>query len=483
MTKIGADNRQHPKKKKKKQRRKNNDDDADPSCRPPSGSTYLTIGQDLFSIQEYVTSLYNQSLHEGSTAPLSSFSPAAVMVYTSLFSIENGTSAPTDYGSGIEYADGLLNDLFPGQRVGLQMGLWLEGSKGCDEINEGAADDYIRRLARYLKTSTARRVFLRVGYEFDNPAFGFTDDPASYVAAFRRIVTMVKGEIGGGGSSRRRRRDKEEEEDDVTRVLFVWHSWGAPTSGNLRLLDFYPGDEYVDWIGVSIFQQFYNGSVGGSVADVTEVLDFAYLRHKPTMIAESSPFGGFSETEPWDNWYEKVLNIVNEYDISMWSYINCDWESQPMWRGVGFGESRISANEEISNRWRTRVIANTSRFLGAGSLSDCGGGIEEDSTIQNPALRDSDWGSVMAPHVRGSSEWNLASRLVLGSAGMLAVACAMLVVRRVRTGRWRNRLDYESVPIVTFQRGESMNVVGLNEGRIILSRAQQKEPDMQLTYM
>jgi len=33
------------------------------SCRPPTNTTYLTIGQDLFSISEYVNSQYNYSLH------------------------------------------------------------------------------------------------------------------------------------------------------------------------------------------------------------------------------------------------------------------------------------------------------------------------------------------------------------------------------------------------------------------------------------
>lgn len=33
------------------------------SCRPPANSTYLVVGQDLFSVGEYMTSQYNYSLH------------------------------------------------------------------------------------------------------------------------------------------------------------------------------------------------------------------------------------------------------------------------------------------------------------------------------------------------------------------------------------------------------------------------------------
>lgn len=52
---------------------------------------------------------------------MTDFTPAAAMVYTSLASMENGTSLPVDYGSGIEYADGIVNSIFPDQGVGLQV--------------------------------------------------------------------------------------------------------------------------------------------------------------------------------------------------------------------------------------------------------------------------------------------------------------------------------------------------------------------------
>jgi hypothetical protein len=85
------------------------------SCRPSRGETYLTIGQDFFSIQEYVMSQYNTSLHHaivnGSRThsdilPLKAFFPAATMVYTDIQTLR-GLEEPADYGSGIEYAKGM----------------------------------------------------------------------------------------------------------------------------------------------------------------------------------------------------------------------------------------------------------------------------------------------------------------------------------------------------------------------------------------
>ena len=92
------------------------------SCRPPEGKTYLTIGQDFFSIQEYLLSQYNASLHRpgdhhihtevgnsfGSAPnilPFNYFNPACTMTYTDIYQLK-GLDQPADYGSGIEYAKG-----------------------------------------------------------------------------------------------------------------------------------------------------------------------------------------------------------------------------------------------------------------------------------------------------------------------------------------------------------------------------------------
>jgi len=55
---------------------------------------------------------------------MQSFAPAAAMVYTDLENLQ-GLIKPTDYGSGVEFADGILNSLFPNIDVGLQVN-WLE---------------------------------------------------------------------------------------------------------------------------------------------------------------------------------------------------------------------------------------------------------------------------------------------------------------------------------------------------------------------
>jgi hypothetical protein len=292
---------------------------------------------------------------------MSSFTPAAAMFYTDIQTLR-GLDRPVDYGSGIEYADGILESLFPDQDVGLQIGLWLNGTAGCDDINSGALAGNVDKLIQYLSTTKASKVFLRVGYEFDNPSFGY-NNPTSYKKAFVHLVNECR-----------------RLPDCARKVEFVWHSWAARRQGNLE--DYYPGNQFVDWIGVSIFDHFFPWSQGeGRPEDIIQVLEFAKARDKPTMIAESTPFGGidmdltitqpYDMEDPWDRWFQPTLDLINEYDIGMWSYINCDWQSQPMWHDVGFGETRLSTNKMVMQKWQEKVLHGDRPFLMGGSLLEC----------------------------------------------------------------------------------------------------------------
>jgi len=395
----------------------------DHSCRPPKGSTYLAIGQDLFSIQEYVTAQYNASLHRGSTEPRQSFVPAAAMVYTDIQSLR-GLEYPIDYGSGVEYGEGLVNSLFPNENVGLQIGLWLNGTAGCRDIVTGKLKDQVNALVEYLQETRATKVFLRVGYEFDNPSFGF-DDPTLYQQAFAHLHKACHLKT-----------------NCASKTLFVWHSWAAPR--NFPLHQFYPGDHLVDWIGVSVFQQVYSHGqfqgdfIGGSsLQEMDEVLEFATSRNKPTMIAESTPFGGIDmgssrmspsdglEEDPWNRWFQPTLDLIEKYDIDMWCYINCDWDSQPMWHNVGFGETRLSTNALIMDKWNTVVLQKTGKrtFLMAGSLRDCG------------------TSTMASSNRRISSDGYVQHNLVLG----VATCCFAVMVFLVLGSIWRPRLQNHRV--------------------------------------
>jgi hypothetical protein len=85
------------------------------------------------------------------------------MVYSDIQTLR-GLDHAVDYGSGVEFADGLLNDLFVHQSVGLQLGLWLNGTQGCLDILSGKLDSNLKRLFQYIGKCRANNVFLRLGY-------------------------------------------------------------------------------------------------------------------------------------------------------------------------------------------------------------------------------------------------------------------------------------------------------------------------------
>jgi len=349
-----------------------------------------------------------------------------------------------------------LAEAFP--ESGLQIGLWLNADKGCRDIMSGLLHENMYRLFDFIQSDLPEslpKVFLRVGYEFDNPSFGY-DNPSLYQDAFRKLVRTC--------------------EDQMTynvcheKIAFVWHSWAAPRQTiNTSLDQFYPGDDFVDWVGVSIFQQLYpwannnnnddnehsssSGFAGGNILEVEEVLDFAKSRKKPIMIAESTPFGGMdvlesnnipkgypninnssssssssSSNDIWNIWFQKTIDIIDKFDIAMWSYINCDWDSQPMWKGIGFGDTRLSSSEDVMNHWWDQILNNdnnndnsTNRFLFR--IENCDDGELYDPTI---TVIETDGG---AKNNRGDSIYSqgiqhavpsssLLSKLVVGTSSM-----------------------------------------------------------------
>lgn len=96
------------------------------------------------------------------------------------------------------------------------------------------------------------------------------------------------------------------------------------------------------------------------------------------MIAESTPFGGILDepTPPdavneagfsgstWNSWFIPILEFIEKNDIKMWNYINCDWNSQPMWQkeramNIHWGDTRIEHYSGIKERWYHDVLHNT----------------------------------------------------------------------------------------------------------------------------
>jgi hypothetical protein len=278
------------------------------------------------------------------------------MSYASLANLSKtltALSVPVDYGSGVQWSSGLLL-AYP--NASLQLGLWMVGL--IDSVNSGKLDKDIIALGNYL-SRLQRPVFLRLGYEFDSPSNHY--HPSSYRKAFKRIVTKFQ-DLG------------------VTNVAFVWHATGVEPRDGLTIDSWFPGEEYVDWCGISFFQQPFSCQIPTkcSFSDAESVISFCRQYSLPIMIAESTPFGGILDdpvSDPdavneagysgstWNSWFIPIIEFIEKHDLKMWNYINCDWDSQAMWQKerapeVHWGDTRIEMFPGVREKWHHDVLDN-----------------------------------------------------------------------------------------------------------------------------
>ncbi len=270
------------------------------SFAPPKDQRLLFIGQDVASIRAYVKSTGNV--------------PAGWMTYTSIQQL-HGLNDAVEYGAGVQHAAALLKTH---PKTALQVGLWMVGA--LEGVAQGEYDGNINRLADWLNQLDCP-VYLRIGYEFDLPDNHY--EPALYVRAFRHLVDRLRSR-------------------GVANTAFVWHSYASTLSQPLTA--WYPGDDYVDWCAVSLFDQDYE--------QLIPMAEFAKAHNKPLMIGEATPRGvGTVDFVLWWQWWEACDKYMKQYGVQALSYINTDWESHPMFKGQGWGDSRLEANVKVASFW------------------------------------------------------------------------------------------------------------------------------------
>lgn len=287
----------------------------------PEGRTWLFVGQDLGAVGGFPGDHDAGYVdHVGR--------PAGVTTYAAL---RYAAFLPQRYNVGSGdicsqcYVD---NPTFDGSMIAL--GLYLVND--LPDIVSGALDAEIDLLGEWI-AGTGRPVFLRIGYEFDGSWNGY--DPTQYKAAFRRIVDRLRA-------------------DGVDNVVTVWQSSGT-TRNPSTLLRWYPGDDYVDWLGYSYFNQTYNPGDG--------VLEVAAQKRKPVMIAEATPKRNLALGDAvghWNAWFQPFFDRIaaDQDQIKAVAYINTRWFDQPAWT-AGWGDSRVQIRPEIKARWLERITDPT----------------------------------------------------------------------------------------------------------------------------
>jgi hypothetical protein len=267
---------------------------------PPPGKTILFIGQDVDSINGYLKDVGDL--------------PGGFMAYTSLENLE-GLTAESDHGGGRMHAQTLI-EKYPDTT--LQIGLYLVDR--LKETTSGELDAQIDQLGQWIQ-ATKRPVYLRIGYEFDLPENRY--EPAAYIAAWRHIVDRLR--VKGVGN-----------------VAFVWHSYAQGKA----IRDWYPGDQYVDWVGASYFGQFPKF--------ISQVAAVADEHEKPFMLAETSSWNIKNEAHR-KVFFERLFKFVREKGVDALCYINANWDEQPMWVNQNWGDGRVQPYPDVLSLWQAET--------------------------------------------------------------------------------------------------------------------------------
>jgi len=279
-------------------------------------SPIFVVGQDVRSINDFLSSLKEFS----GTKDIDY--PDGFMAYTAINDLR-GLSEPVDQGAGINYTDELIRE-HPQSQI-IQIGLYMRYM--LKEVVGGGLDQNIIQLGQWIKNSK-KDVYLRIGYEFDNPDNDY--DPQEYIHAYRYIVDKLR-------------------EMDIPNVHFVWHTiaWKDKDWPAYDPLKWYPGDQYVDWVGISFFDPQRD-------KERDTAAKLARKINKPLMIAESSPFNQYTDEEKLQ-WIKKLFDYIKSNDVKFLSYINVNWDGLPLFKDQKWGDARLQKDPVLMEEWLRQV--------------------------------------------------------------------------------------------------------------------------------
>lgn len=232
-------------------------------------------------------------------------------------------------------------------------------------VNEGndvravtANDAYLTSLAQFLSSYTDIPIYLRIGAEMN--IWGNTCTPDEFKSAFRIIASKLRA---------------------MPNIASVWSAahtsrWQS-ADWPYTVHDFYPGDEYVDWVGVNAYpNKYFNGQTWEGIDKFNEVCfktgynsdpvlmikEFvdAYGDRKPIMISEcgSAYRTNGSVNETHEEWGARRLREMYAFipmvypQVKLMAYFNKNISHEYNYYELTGSQQLASAyNEAVKQPW------------------------------------------------------------------------------------------------------------------------------------
>ena len=199
---------------------------------------------------------------------------------------------------------------------------WEPFGVSVAQVGQGRSDAYITTFARAIR-AYRHPVAISFGHEMNGYWYpwgttGTGSTPADFVAAWRHIHDLF-ARAGAGN------------------VIWVWNPNVINPVPAVRLKPYWPGDAYVDWVGVTGYfaatgPDTFNGMYGPTMAQIRQ------FTRKPFIIAETSVETGNNELTSIDNLVSGVKETSDVMGLVWFDYnkLGVDWtvEDRPKARAA-----------------------------------------------------------------------------------------------------------------------------------------------------
>ena len=213
------------------------------------------------------------------------------------------------------------------------------GKITIDDIIAGKWDGYIRQWAKGAK-EFGQPLFLRIGHEFNVDIYSWSvgrngKDPEKFIKFYRHVVDIFK-------------------QEKASNVKWVWsfNNYSNPDEPWNNWVDTYPGDAYVDWIGIDGYNWGKTQSWSGWETFLGLFRNQMRVAHKlwlgkPIMIAEFSCAEKGGEKAAWlKDLPGSLKSSMRDIDLLIWF----DVDKEVDWRIKSSKESLAAYQEMLKDQ-------------------------------------------------------------------------------------------------------------------------------------